>query len=84
MELGVELPGEVLTRQQIAAAGAVLSEPERDSWPFLLQTYARDTGAVLTTLSVPLYVKGQRYGCVCLGWDPSSSAVDAQKTAPAA
>jgi methyl-accepting chemotaxis protein len=70
MELGTQLPDEVLTRQQIAAAGAVLTEPARDTRPFLLQTYARDTGAVLTTLSVPLYVKGQRFGCVCLGWDP--------------
>ena len=70
MKLGVELPVEVLTRQQIAAAGAGLTAPDRDSRPFLLQTYARDTGAVLTTLSVPLYVKGQRFGCVCLGWDP--------------
>jgi methyl-accepting chemotaxis protein len=70
MELGVKLPTEVLTRQQFAAHGAVLTEPAHDTRPFLLQTYARDTGAVLTTLSVPLYVKGQRYGCVCLGWDP--------------
>jgi methyl-accepting chemotaxis protein len=70
MELGVELPGEVLTRTQITAAGARLREPAHDPRPFLLQTYARDTGAVLTTLSVPLYVHGQRYGCVCLGWDP--------------
>ena len=70
MELGTRLPYEVLTRQQIAAAGALLTEPDRDTRPFLLQTYARDTGAVLTTLSVPLYVKGQRFGCVCLGWDP--------------
>ena len=70
MELGVELPGEVLTRAQIGAAGARLREPRDDHRPFLVQTYARDTGAVLTTLSVPLYVHGQRYGCVCLGWDP--------------
>ena len=70
MELGVELPGEVLTRTQITAAGARLREPAHDHRPFLLQTYARDTGAVLTTLSVPLYVHGQRYGCLCLGWDP--------------
>jgi methyl-accepting chemotaxis protein len=47
-----------------------LTTPRQDGRPFLLQTYARDTGAVLTTLSVPLYVKGERYGCVCLGWDP--------------
>jgi len=70
MELGVELPGEILTRAKISAAGARLTEPAPDHRPFLLQTYARDTGAVLSTLSVPLYVHGQRFGCVCLGWDP--------------
>jgi methyl-accepting chemotaxis protein len=70
MELGVDLPGEVLTRARFSAAGAGLREPGGDHRPFLVQTYARDTGAVLTTLSVPLYVHGQRYGCVCLGWDP--------------
>ena len=70
MELGVELPGEALTRAQIRSAGARLTQPRHGARPFLVQTYARDTGAVLTTLSVPLYVKGERYGCVCLGWDP--------------
>jgi methyl-accepting chemotaxis protein len=70
MELGAELPVEILTRTQIKAAGADLHEPQTATRPFLLQTYARDTGAVLTTLSVPLYVKGQRWGCACLGWDP--------------
>ncbi len=70
MELGVKLPREVLSRSQIKSAGARLAEPSEALRPFLLQTYARDTGAVLTTLSVPLYVKGQRFGCVCLGWDP--------------
>lgn len=71
MALGVELAPGRLTRAQILAAGARLTAPQSGLRPpFLLQTYARDTGAVLTTLSVPLYVKGQRYGCVCLGWDP--------------
>ncbi|MGH2894900.1 MAG: methyl-accepting chemotaxis protein, partial [Solirubrobacteraceae bacterium] len=70
MELAVELPAEVLTRAQFRAAGARLTKPSVADHPFLLQTYARDTGAVLTTLAVPLYVKGERYGCVCLGWDP--------------
>jgi methyl-accepting chemotaxis protein len=72
MELGVELPREVLTRPQISASRAVLTEPKDNRSPILLQTYARDTGAVLSTLSVPLYVHGQRYGCVCLGWDPEA------------
>jgi methyl-accepting chemotaxis protein len=70
MELGVNLPAEVLTRAQIRSAGARLSSRGAGSHPFLVQTYARDTGAVLTTLAVPLSVKGERYGCVCLGWDP--------------
>jgi methyl-accepting chemotaxis protein len=70
MELGVELPGKMLTRAEIRAAGGRLAEPQLGNRPFLLQTYARDTGAILTTLSVPLYVHGERYGCVCLGWDP--------------
>jgi methyl-accepting chemotaxis protein len=36
----------------------------------LLQTYARDTGALLSVLSVPLYVHAQRYGTALLIWDP--------------
>ncbi|HUO72034.1 MAG TPA: methyl-accepting chemotaxis protein [Solirubrobacteraceae bacterium] len=70
MELGVELPARRLTRGEIERSGARLEEPPGGSHTFLLQTYARDTGAVLTTLSVPLYVKGRRFGCVTLGWDP--------------
>ena len=56
--LRVRLDGGALTTEQLRALGEIS------------QTYARDTGAVLTTLAVPLYVKGERYGCVCLGWDP--------------
>lgn len=35
---------------------------------FLVQTYTRDTGAVLTSLSVPVYIRGQRFGAVLMGW----------------
>jgi methyl-accepting chemotaxis protein len=70
MELGVNLPAEVLTRAQIRSARARLTSRAAGGRPVLVHTYARDTGAVLTTLAVPLYVKGERYGCVCLGWDP--------------
>ena len=70
MELGVEPPDRQLSRAEILRTGAQLREPPDGSRAFLLQTYARDTGAVLTTLSVPLYVKGQRFGVVTLGWDP--------------
>ncbi len=70
MELAVELPPRVLTQAELRAAGAQLTEPTDLTRPFLLQTYARDTGAVLSTLSVPLYVRRRRFGCVSLGWDP--------------
>ncbi|MGH2876312.1 MAG: methyl-accepting chemotaxis protein [Solirubrobacteraceae bacterium] len=70
MELGVRLPQKVLTRGEIAAAGARLARPSKDLRPVLIQTYARDTGAVLTTLAVPLYVAGQRWGALSIAWDP--------------
>ena len=70
MEIGVELPPRQLSRPQLQRAAARLHEPAERASTFLLQTYARDTGAVLSTLSVPLYVKRQRFGVVTLGWDP--------------
>ena len=70
MELGVELPQRRLSRSEIERAGARVNELASDSDSFLVQTYKRDTGAVLSTLSVPLHVKGKRFGAVTLGWDP--------------
>ncbi len=70
MEIGVELPADKLSRSQIERAGARLEQPANAAPTFLMQTYARDTGAVLSTLSVPLFVKGRRFGVVTLGWDP--------------
>ena len=70
MEIGVELPPRKLSRSEIQRAGARLQEPADRASTFLLQTYARDTGAVLSTLSVPLFVKRQRFGVVTLGRDP--------------
>jgi methyl-accepting chemotaxis protein len=70
MDLGVKLPPRRLSRAEIERSGARLTEPRDGKRGFLLQTYARDTGAVLSTLSVPLYVKARRFGVVTLGWDP--------------
>ncbi len=36
---------------------------------FLVQTYARDTGAIVSVISVPLFVEGERYGVSLLGWE---------------
>lgn len=64
------LPARILTRAEIEHAGAVLAEQPRERSPFLLQTYARDTGVVVTGLSVPLFVHGHRYGSAYIAWNP--------------
>ncbi len=71
--MGLSLPDLELrpyTRSELQSYGGHLRWMPRDGHHVLIQTYMRDTGAVLTTLSVPLYVKGQLYGCVSLGWNP--------------
>jgi methyl-accepting chemotaxis protein len=72
MGLGVELPRRVLTRSELLRAGAKLGEPPLAEQSFLLQTYVRDTGSLQTTLSLPLYIHGQRYGIAMIGWDPAT------------
>ncbi|MBK9796015.1 MAG: hypothetical protein IPP58_05880 [Holophagaceae bacterium] len=47
---------------------ADLSEQASNPQDFLVQTYARDTGAIITVLTLPLHVCGQRYGVSLLGW----------------
>ena len=56
------------TREDFRRVGADLAEPPGGTRDFLVQTYARDTGALVTVLTVPLYVMGQRYGASLLGW----------------
>ncbi len=55
------------TREQFLASGV---DPDGldPSQPFLLQTYARDTGDVIHQLSVPVFVKGRRFGAVRMGF----------------
>ncbi len=40
----------------------------RNTAPFLLQEYQRDTGETMFDLSVPLVVRGQHWGCVRVGY----------------
>jgi len=47
---------------------ADLGENPSGRLDFLVQTYARDTGAIITVITVPLHVCGQRYGASLLGW----------------
>ena len=42
----------------------------RNTENFLLQTYMRDTGEILSDLSLPVYVNGRHWGGVRIGFDP--------------
>lgn len=39
--------------------------------PFLLQTYARDTGEILNDLSLPIIINGKHWGALRVGFDPN-------------
>ena len=70
--IGRDLPHRVLSRAEMRAAGCELTEPEGGEHRRLVQTYARDTGAIFTVLSVPVYVHGERWGAAVIGWDPDT------------
>ncbi len=38
--------------------------------PFMLQTYIRDTGQILSELSIPAYINGRHWGALIMGFDP--------------
>ena len=38
--------------------------------PFLLQTFIRDTGEILNSLSVPVFLGGRRWGSFCVAFTP--------------
>ena len=46
---------------------------------FLIQTYSRDTGEVINDISVPIYVKGQHWGALRVGFTPESIINEAKK-----
>ena len=70
--LGLGPAGEALPhradREAFRRAGCPLHETPEAKDQFLVQTYARDTGAIMTVLCVPLFVMGERYGVSLLGW----------------
>jgi methyl-accepting chemotaxis protein len=70
--IGRELPHRVLSRAEMRAAGCDLTQPAGGEHRRLVQTYARDTGAIFTVLSVPVYVHGERWGAAVIGWDPDT------------
>ena len=56
-------------REDFVRAGCELTEREGAREEFLVQTYARDNGEIMTALTAPIFVKGERWGAVLLGWN---------------
>jgi methyl-accepting chemotaxis protein len=70
---GRPLPSRPLERAAFKMAGCDLAEPAGGEVRRLVQTYARDTGTILTVLSTPVYVHGERWGSAVVGWDPDAN-----------
>jgi len=60
--------GERVNREDFVRAGCDLAYSDAAARDFLVQTYARDTGEVVVLLTVPIFVKGQRYGAATATW----------------
>ncbi len=61
------------TRDEFSRAGCDLGQTAEAAEQFLVQTYARDTGAIVTVLTAPVFVKGRRWGAVLMGWNADGS-----------
>jgi len=59
---------QLASRADFIRAGCDLAESPEAAKEFLVQTYARDTGEVVILITVPLYVKGQRWGVATATW----------------
>ena len=69
---GAALPNQS-RREDFVRAGCPMTEDAGSTEEFLVQTYARDTGAIVTVITAPVFVKGQRWGAVLLGWNSDGS-----------
>jgi len=56
------------SREDFIRAGCDLRESPQQRSQFLVETYARATGEVMTVITVPLFVTGHRWGAALVGW----------------
>jgi len=57
-------------RRKMQDAGAIRAN--QSNAPFLFQTYVRDTGEVLSDLSMPIMLQGKRWGTLRVGFPPTT------------
>jgi|HubBroStandDraft_6_1064221.scaffolds.fasta_scaffold12705_3 methyl-accepting chemotaxis protein len=62
------------SRRQFIQAGCELREHEGSTEMFIVRTMVRDATDIVMSLSVPLFVKGQRYGVISVGWAANPAA----------
>jgi methyl-accepting chemotaxis protein len=70
-------------RGDFERAGCPLGQTDDAPERFLVQTYMRDTGAFMTVLTAPVFVKRQRWGAVLLGWHTDETGTARSGAAPA-
>jgi methyl-accepting chemotaxis protein len=58
--------------KRIYAANDLEIRRAKNTMPFLLQTYMRDTGEILNDLSHPIHIDGQHWGAFIMGIRPES------------
>ena len=56
--------------RRLYAANRAEKRRAANSAPFLLQTFIRDTGEILNSISVPMYVSGKHWGNFCTAFLP--------------
>lgn len=71
----IGLPAELqnkanINRDDMMRAG-LFAQQRPEVRPFLLQTYALDTGVVVLAMAMPVYVQGRRWGVVRIGYQAS-------------
>lgn len=64
------------SRQLFVDAGCELTEQPGSREQFMVKVYIREGIDALMTMSVPLYVRGQRYGAISIGWVAAPSQSD--------
>ncbi len=62
----------VKSRDKLIFKDQVGQRAGRNTDPFLLQTYCRDTGEILNDLSMPLLIKGRHWGTLRVGFRPET------------
>jgi len=63
---GVERIGTRVTRREFLTNGCRLTQPAGGDHSFQVLTYASDLGAVGTVVTVPFYIRGERWGCALI------------------